>query len=107
MFATSCTMDKVHPVTDNNQSCDSVPKSFAADVNPIFDQYCVSCHNSTDASGGYTFETYNDISQNIGICLKTMNHESGVVAMPYQDDPLSDSLIQIVECWLSDGALNN
>ena len=109
IFLANCTFDKVVPVVEENNPnvCDSIPKTFSADVEPIFTDNCMGCHNPGNASGGYDLTTHALISSNIEICLQTMNHESGVVAMPYQEPALSDSLIQVVECWYADGAPNN
>lgn len=104
-LAANCTMDKVSPVIieNNTNVCDSIPKDFTADVEPIFTDYCMGCHNPSNASGGYDLTTKALIISNIDICIKTMNHEVGVVAMPYQEPAMSDSLIQVVECWASAG----
>lgn len=101
----NCTMDKVAPVVEepNVNVCDSIPKDYTADVEPIFTDYCMGCHNPSNASGGYDLTTKALIISNIDICIKTMNHEVGVVAMPYQEPAMSDSLIQVVECWAAAG----
>lgn len=104
----SCAKDKTTEIIEPSISiCDSIPSSFSTDVYPVFDTYCISCHSAGSPSGGYSLENYAQISQNITICLQTMNSEPGVVAMPYQGSPLPDSLIRKIECWVEDGTQNN
>ncbi len=108
VLISSCSKDQTEPRIEQSQThCDSIPKSFSTDVFPIFSANCVGCHNSSSPSGGYSLENYSEITQNLTICLKTIKHEAGNVPMPYQSNPLSDSLIEIIECWQADGAPNN
>ncbi|MCB9188484.1 MAG: hypothetical protein H6600_04850 [Flavobacteriales bacterium] len=105
----SCSKDKTPtaPVVEPD-ICDSIPKSFATDVQPIFDNNCVVCHNSANnQANGQSWETHGEISANISSILTAINHEPGKTPMPYQLPKLSDSLIQVIECWASDGAPNN
>ena len=104
----NCTKDKAKP----NEvfvptPCDSIPKSFANDVQPIINNSCVGCHNSSSPAAGYNLENYNGVNSSLTIFAKTINHESGVVPMPYQQGKLSDSLIQVINCWIEDGAKDN
>lgn len=105
----SCSKDKTpEPEIITNDTCDSIPKSFAIDVQPIFNNNCVVCHNSSNnQANGQSWETYGEISANIESILTAINHEPGKTPMPYQLDKLSDSLIQVIECWAADGAKNN
>ncbi len=107
-FLVSCTKDKAAP----NQvfipsDCDSIAKSFSADVQPIINNSCVGCHNSSSPGAGYNFDNYSDINSNLTVFFKTINHDNGVVPMPYQQGKLSDSLIQVIDCWIESGAPNN
>ncbi len=109
----SCTKDKAVEVTkaeDSNKTyCDTVTVSFSSNIKPIFIQSCATsgCHNAGTSASGYTLENYNQIASNIEISLKTIKHESTVSGMPKFQAPLHDSLIQKIECWISQGKLNN
>jgi mono/diheme cytochrome c family protein len=84
-----------------------VPHAFASNVFPVMQQQCIGCHSATNPQGGYVLDNYTSISEHIELILKTINHEAGVVPMPYQTDKLNDTLIQIISCWNSDGTPNN
>lgn len=104
-----CAKDKTpEPTPVVVDICDSIPKSFATDVQPIFNDNCVVCHNSSNnQANGQSWETHAEISANIESILTAINHESGKTPMPYQSAKLSDSLIQVIECWAADGAQDN
>lgn len=106
---TSCSKDKTpEPQTVSTDICDSIPKSFSVDVKPIFDNNCVVCHNaSNNQANGQSWESHAEISANIESILIAINHDQGKTPMPYQMAKLSDSLIQVIECWAADGAPNN
>lgn len=109
LLLASCAKDKTpEPVVIEPDVCDSIPKSFAQDVQPIFTDNCVSCHNAANNfANGQSWETHAEISANIDMILTAINHEAGATPMPYQQTKLSDSLIQVIECWAADGAQNN
>jgi len=105
----NCAKDQTpEPMVVEPDICDSIPKSFAVDVLPIFDANCIGCHNATNNfANGQSWETHAEISANIDNILTAINHQSGATPMPYQQPKLSDSLIQVIECWAADGAPNN
>ena len=110
-----CTKDKSSPLPEENNTsstltyCDTITVSFSSQIQPIFIQNCSTsgCHDSNSASAGYVTENYTEISSNSTIFLKTIKHESGVSAMPKFQPKLADSLITQLECWISQGKLNN
>ncbi|CAG5076266.1 hypothetical protein [Parvicella tangerina] len=109
LLISSCAKDTTPaPEVIEPDVCDSIPKSFATDVQPIFNDNCVVCHNSSNnQANGQSWETHAEIAANIDAILTAINHEAGKTPMPYQLPKLSDSLIQVIECWASDGAPNN
>ncbi len=107
-FLVSCTKEKAAPKQVFVPSeCDSIPKSFSVDVFPIIQNNCTGCHSGSSPSGGIKLADHNDISSNLILTLETVNHEVGLTPMPYLQPKLSDSLIQVLECWASSGAPNN
>lgn len=107
----SCNKDKtqlpvVVPVTPE-QCADTI--SFAGFVGPMIEANCSTsgCHDAATASNGYNLEGHLNISTNAQAILNVINHESGVVAMPYFQPKLSDTIIQQFFCWVDQGALDN
>jgi hypothetical protein len=95
-----------YPIT-HSISCENSSPSFSNAIFPIFEQNCTGCHSSTNPQGGYILDSHPLIADNIELIIQTIRHQPGVVAMPYQTDKLSDSLITIITCWSQDGSPNN
>lgn len=73
--------------------------SFTTSIKPIIDNNCVECH------GGSRFpnlSTYSGVSANANIVLEEV--ESG--RMP-TTGPLSIEQIDLIKCWVENGALDN
>lgn len=98
--------------------------SFEKDVQPIFDQNCISCHpNSGDLSlkSGSSYDNLvNVISPEYGIarvspfykdssviCMKLHGVEDYGFLMPLNGIPLESEEIKTIEDWIEQGAINN
>ncbi len=81
-----------------NEPCDS-NISFADNVKPIIDSRCVSCHNGNQSPDLRTYEGVSNNAQRV---------RSQVVSrrMPLNGS-LSDDQIELIRCWIENGALNN
>jgi len=99
----SCTKDKVD---DNvNLVCADVV-SFGQEIEPLMNQHCIGCHNSSSASGGYNLEGHTNISNQADQIIGVMQ-ASGFQLMPIGGPALNDDLIQRFLCWIEQGKLNN
>ncbi len=93
-------------------SCDSL--SFKRDVFPIFEMNCnfTQCHKAPNGQATIYFESYIDIAYSTGSILGVLS-QNDRTKMPldtitFQPAPkLSDSLINIIECWRSQGKPDN
>jgi hypothetical protein len=103
MLLFSCTKDKVGGTIVDPNCTDSL--SFSTDVWPIIEQNCTSCHNVGNTTG-YTLTNHTNISSNAAAIVGSMKG-SGFQLMPQGGDALPDSIIQKVQCWISQGKLNN
>ncbi len=76
--------------------------SFSSDIKPIIDTNCsvTSCHGNDPSLP--KFNTYNEI-KNSATSIRSVT-QSG--AMPPKDK-LSQNHINLIACWVDDGALNN
>ncbi len=81
--------------------------SYKTDIQPIMNSYCTSCHQPSNAKGGYTLTTYSGVTSNTSKVLASMLHNSGAKAMPENADQLSDDLLKKMYCWVNQGAKNN
>jgi len=89
--------------------------SFAADIQPIFNQYCASCHNGgldPDLREGtsYNFITVTDPDQVVpGDAEGSELYQRliGVGNIMPPSGALSNTDIDLVRDWINQGALNN
>ena len=84
--------------------CTTSPKKFAADVQPLILAKCATanCHNAT-AANGLILQNYLQISG-----AKAIINTRAIVEknMP-PSGPLLPAEINIIKCWIENGALNN
>jgi len=101
----SCVADKALPVEKDAVVCDMQTVSFSGYVQPVLLKNCsvIGCHDAGTGTGGYVFETYDQISANMISALASIKHEPGIVPMPYLQPQLADTTIRALECWLNDG----
>ncbi|MBM3161709.1 MAG: hypothetical protein FJZ66_10280 [Bacteroidetes bacterium] len=100
IFLFSCSKDKVeyYPNTNCNQEV-----SFSQDILPLINQECTGCHNNQN---GYSLTNYDNISANSKAIIGAMR-ANNYQLMPKGGPMLSDSVIQLMECWVNQGKLNN
>ena len=98
ILAFSCTKDKV----GGELTCYE-DVSFSQQVLPVINQYCTGCHTN---SNGYNLVDHQSISSNADPVIKAMKG-NGFQLMPQGGPALSDSIINLVECWIYQGKPNN
>lgn len=86
--------------------------SYSKDILPILEENCLTCHNEENYSkkaDGRLFEGYDNFKKYVdkGTVVKAVNHESGVVNMPYRKAKLDPCIIARIEGWVAEGSLNN
>ena len=115
MFLSGCAYNKgENPVPVNSNV------SYKINVKPILVTHCFKCHSDTATNPnrpGYAF--FNNFSEVERVAQKTSTANSNykvLIArlkliespgMPFQETPLSDSLIQVIQDWVLIGAPNN
>lgn len=94
--------------------------SFAAEIKPAFDTYCMACHNESFASGEWISTTYDQVinsgenqpmiipgdADNSLLAQKILGTQSNGNKMPPTQD-MPEDLIQKVINWINAGAPNN
>jgi hypothetical protein len=113
LMATSCYYDEMPP-----EAVIVIPEtvSYSKDVQPLWDQDCISCHkpNATapdlTAANSYSALTANNKYVIPGNAAGSKIHKSlvgdGAAVMP-TSGKWSDSKIALVDKWITAGALNN
>lgn len=94
--------------SDPNQACDSTQFAYAANVKPILDSYCTSCHSSTNLSGGFSLQNFNTVKTKAeaGSLLGSIKHQNPYSNMP-PGSMIPDCDIAIIRNWIEAGAQNN
>ena len=83
--------------------------SYANNIVPILNDYCLSCHSASANQGGVNMEGYNQVKPYVTNekLIKSIRHDSGVSQMPKNADKLDSCTIAKVAAWIDQGALNN
>jgi len=108
---------------DNNEElygtiiCDTVDMSYTADILPILENSCLTCHSATSAGvlgGGNNLEGFDNLSNYIvpGDALNSTFYASvewisGTSFMPVGGEKLSSCDIAKIKSWINMGATNN
>jgi hypothetical protein len=116
MFIISCSKSSEDTVGGGNpppggNTCDTVNMKYAANVVPILQANCYSCHgtNTNSGSAGIILEGYSNISTRAknGTLVGVITHASGFPAMPKDMPKLSTCNINKIISWVNRGALDN
>lgn len=109
VLANSCYYDKeelLYPAgsSPGPTACGTTPASFSADVLPLMTAKCAisGCHDAT-ASGGFTFQNYNQISS----AKELINVQAVIQKTMPASGSLSPAEINTLKCWIGNGGLNN
>ncbi len=92
-----------------NASCDTTNVSFASNVFPIVETYCLGCHNGTSPGGGIYLRNYNDLVAvaNNGKLWGSINFVGGYSPMPKYANKLSKCQLATFKIWIKNGTPNN
>ena len=107
LMVNGCRYDKaeiLNPPIHAPVNCATSPAKFSSDILPLITSKCATpnCHD-TEVSGGLVLKTYAEIS-----AAKDRIYERAVVekSMP-QSGPLPPAAIDLLKCWINNGAQNN
>jgi uncharacterized membrane protein len=100
----SCTKNSVNSNIDNSTTTCTGTKSFATDVNPIFQTVCATsgCHDAGSTNGPGALTTYQQIFNARSLIRSAIL--SGT--MPKNTTLTADQKNAII-CWIDNGATNN
>lgn len=93
--------------------CDTTNMSFATNIQPILNQYCTTCHNSSGSAAGYG--DYTSYGRNLssyannGTLVSDITNTdlASVHHMPQNAASLSACQIEQITAWVNEGAPNN
>jgi mono/diheme cytochrome c family protein len=82
---------------------------YTANVLPIIQANCYSCHANGQINGGVTLDSYTKVKAQVdnGNLIGVITHAAGYPAMPYNLPKLSECDINKIKDWIARGAQNN
>ncbi len=93
---------------------------FASDVQPLLTKYCVGCHNTQEAEGGFACEDFAGLikgskqqvvvkagSAKLSPILKLLTANDDLRMPPKDEAQPTDAEIAIIRDWIDQGALNS
>lgn len=92
------------------ENCDTTSLSYTADIVPMLQASCISCHTAGDTpGGGVILNTYDGVASSSadGSLLGSVAHWTGYSKMPKNADPLPDCDIIQLKKWITNGYKNN
>ena len=91
--------------------------SFESDVVPVFNKYCVGCHNDDDSEGGFSLESFSALRNGgehgpaimpgnaSASLLFRMVNGAAETKMPPEDEPAPNAAeIAVLHQWIKEGA---
>ena len=104
-------------LTEKEIECevDEPQYTFEADIKPIIDQYCISCHRSNYQSGDLDLSDYNEFNiskyfvpgdTTQGEILNRINDSDNPMP-PAWLGPMDEESIQIIKTWILECAIEN
>jgi len=104
----SCYYDKAD-ILLGDVNCDTTAYTYSGQIAPIISQNCISCHNTTNASGNVNLDDYQNVAMWAanGELLCAINHENGCSPMPKNGAQLNICDRTVFELWVADGYPNN
>ena len=88
---------------------DTANVSYAGRIVPLFNSYCISCHNSSNSNGNVNLDNYQSvlIVVNSGTLINSIKHTGSASPMPKGGGKLDDCEIMAFTTWMKEGMLNN
>jgi hypothetical protein len=92
-----------------NTTCNSSNMTYTANIKPILQSFCFSCHGNGLSQNGVNFDTYAGVKTVVdnGKLIGVITHAAGFPPMPQGGAKLSDCNISKIQDWINHGALNN
>lgn len=100
-FAMSCTKDKTVPVEE--EVADPIPRSFVSDVQPIINEYCISCHSGQQPAAGRDYSTYEEVKDAAMNANMVGRINDPVNPMPAQGGLMPQEKRTVIEDWTLTG----
>jgi hypothetical protein len=108
LYLTSCSKESADRLTTATP-CDTTSVSFSAQVLPILQDNCYTCHTGSNSFSGIDLSNYAILQAHVhnGDLVSAVTHDGKVTPMPYQLPMLPSCEVNTIVAWVHQGALNN
>lgn len=95
--------------TSNCRNCDTTDYKYSTRISKTMKTWCVGCHNSNNAGGGFDLSDYTGVVNSIASnkLMGSLKHLPGFQPMPKNTNSLQQCEINAIEKWIASGNLNN
>ena len=96
---------KSTPTVVNKINCNA-SNSYTSNIKGLVDMHCAkSCHSASRHADGIDLSTYETLSEEAikPRFMAAIKHQMLATPMPLKAAKLSDSTIQVIECWIENG----
>lgn len=116
LLLSACTKDNIEDITGEDpnaavSACDSTYYSYANEVVPALASVgCFGCHNTQNAGAigaGINLEGYDNFTDDLDALQGSVNHDPNYSPMPKGGSKVSQDILDILNCWIENGAENN
>lgn len=109
LWLSACYYDSEELLYPETKCSTALAPTFSADILPLINTRCSSCHAGAFASAGIRLDSYADIVKyvNNGSLVGSITHSSGYSPMPKNAGKMSACEIQKIETWIASGLNNN
>lgn len=87
----------------------STSNSYSNNIKGLIDLHCAkSCHSASKHADGIDLSTYDMLKEEAikPRFMAAIKHQMLATPMPLKAAKLSDSTIQVIECWIINGMVN-
>jgi mono/diheme cytochrome c family protein len=108
----SCSKKSEDQLSENSgggSACDTANMTYSANIQPLLQNNCYSCHGNGQINGGVTLDSYAGVKAvaDNGKLIGVVTHSAGFPQMPQGAAKLSDCNINKIRSWINHGKLNN
>ncbi len=99
---------EVPPPVPSKLNC-STSNTYSNNIKGLIDMHCAkSCHSHNRHADGIDLSTYDMVKEEAikPRFLAAIKHQMLATPMPLKASKLSDSTIQVIECWIVNGMVN-
>lgn len=103
---TACFYDNEQDLYGNGNQCDTTALSYSADIRPILDANCISCHAPGGEQEGSPLVTYDDVVKYTAD-RNIVDRTNGTGSLMPPEGKMNDCNVSYIEAWVNAGAPNN